>query len=224
MRHDQLARHLRPPRHLQRRRQRRAGTDADGDSLLPREPARPCEALVVRDLDDLVGEAHVHDRRHEAGADALQRVQPRSAAGQHGARLRLHRHHAQAGPARLQRLRAAGERAAGADAGDDRVHLAVGVVPDLLGGRAAMDRRVGGVAELVRDHRAGRLRQQFLRPRDRAAHALLARRQHQLRAQMAQHLAPLDRDQFRHGQDHPVAARRRRRRRARCRCCRRSAR
>ena len=44
----------------------------------------------------------------------------------------------------------AGDGAAGADAGDEDVDLAVGVAPDLLGGGVAVDLRVGRVLELLR--------------------------------------------------------------------------
>ncbi len=52
--------------------------------------------------------------------------------------------------ARLDHLADAGDGAAGADAGHQDVHLAVGVAPDLLGGGAAVDLRVGRVLELLR--------------------------------------------------------------------------
>ena len=42
-----------------------------------------------------------------------------------------------------------GDRAAGADTGDEDVDIAVGVRPDLFGGGLLVDRRVGGVGELV---------------------------------------------------------------------------
>ena len=44
----------------------------------------------------------------------------------------------------------AGDRAAGADAGDEDVDLAVGVAPDFLGRGLAVDLRVGRVLELLR--------------------------------------------------------------------------
>ena len=44
----------------------------------------------------------------------------------------------------------AGERAARADADDEHVDLAVGVVPDLLGRGQLVHQRVGGVVELAR--------------------------------------------------------------------------
>ena len=54
-----------------------------------------------------------------------------------------------AGLAALEHLAAAGDRAAGADAADEDVDLAVGVAPDLLGGRLAVDLGVGRVLELL---------------------------------------------------------------------------
>ena len=70
-----------------------------------------------------------------------------------------------------------------------------------------MDLGVGRVAELVGHDPARVLGQDRLGPGDRPLHPLLARRQHDLRAQEPQHLAALDRDRFRHGQDQPVPAR-----------------
>ena len=61
-----------------------------------------------------------------------------------------------AGLARLEHLADAGDGAAGADAGDDDVDLAVGVVPDLLGGGLAVDLGVGRVVELAGQDGAGR--------------------------------------------------------------------
>ena len=69
-----------------------------------------------------------------------------------------------------------------------------------------MDFGVRRVAELVRLHCPGRLRQQLVGARDCAAHALLARRQDQFGPEIGQHLPPLDRYRFRHGQDQAVAA------------------
>ena len=43
----------------------------------------------------------------------------------------------------------AGDGAAGADAGDEDVDLALGVAPDFLGGGGAVDGGVGGVVELL---------------------------------------------------------------------------
>ena len=108
--------------------------------------------------------------------------------------------------ARLQHLPDAGDGAAGADAGDEVVDIAAGVVPDFLGRGAAVNFGIGEVLELLRHHGIGRGAHQFLRGGDRALHALRCRRQDDFGAEERQHLAPLDRHRFRHHQLQPVAA------------------
>ena len=61
---------------------------------------------------------------------------------------RLDRDDQRLGAALLQHLADAGDRAAGADAGDEGADLAVGVAPDLLRGGAPVDLGVGRVGEL----------------------------------------------------------------------------
>ena len=61
----------------------------------------------------------------------------------------LHGDHLHARLALLEHLADARDGATGADAGHDDVDVAVGVGPDLLGGRAAVDLGVGGVGELA---------------------------------------------------------------------------
>ena len=75
---------------------------------------------------------------------------PFGAARQHRRGVRLDGDALEAGLARLDHLAHAGDGAAGADAGDQDVDLAVGVAPDLLGGGPAVDLRVGRVLELLR--------------------------------------------------------------------------
>ena len=111
--------------------------------------------------------------------------------------------------ARLQHLPDAGDGAAGADAGDEEIDIAAGVVPDFLRRGAAVNFGIGEVLELLRHHGIRRGAHQFFGGRDRALHALRCRRQHDLGAEEGQHLAPLDRHRFRHHQLQPVAARRR---------------
>ena len=69
----------------------------------------------------------------------------------------------------------AGDRAARADARDDDVHPAVRVAPDLLGRCLAMNLRVGGVGELLRDDAVRESAVQFLRLGDGALHPFGAR-------------------------------------------------
>src|SRR3546814_17315301 len=103
---------------------------------------------------DLVDQRGLEIVRHEAGADALDLVRAGLAAGEHGAVLGLDGNHPQPRLARLQRLADAGQRAAGADGGDDDVDTAGSDAPDLLSCGAEVDFRVGRVVALMRHHRA----------------------------------------------------------------------
>src|SRR6185312_4389860 len=92
----------------------------------------------------------------------------------------LDRDDADAGLARFQHLADASYGATSADTGDERIDRALGVVPNLFGSGAAVDGGVGGVGELLRDHRVLDLRGELFRPLDCPAHAGLALGQHQL--------------------------------------------
>ena len=156
---DGLARHLRPRADLDGGRDGGARRDADRDALDPGAAAghgrsRPRWRRVTT--------SSMTGGRGSAGTKPAPMpwilCGPGCAAGQHRAVLGLDRDHPDRRLARLQHLADAGDGAAGADAGDDDVDLAVGVVPDLLGGGAAVDLRVGRVLELLRDDRVGDLR------------------------------------------------------------------
>ena len=140
-----------------------------------RDQPRRVERGLIADDDDFVDHAAVEDGGNETGADALNLVRAGLPAGENGRILRFDRDDLHARLARLQNLADAGDRPAGADAGDDNIDLAVGVVPDFLGCRAAVDFRVGGVFELLRHHRAGRRLDDFLAPW-RSRPSCLARR------------------------------------------------
>ncbi len=154
--------------------------------------------------------------RHESRADALDLVRRRRQrlAGQRlgdDRRMRgFDRHRQNLLAARLLDVaRNAGQRAAGADAADEDIHLAVGVVPNLGPGGLFVNRGIGRIFELLHQQiLAGIGRGQFLGLGDRALHALGAGRQHQLRAERHQHLAPLHAHGIRHGEHAAVAARR----------------
>ena len=123
--------------------------------------------------------------------------------------FRLDRDHAHARLSRLQNLADSGDRAAGADAGDDEVDLAERVVPDFLRGGAAMDLRIGGIFELLRHDRARRRIDDLVRLGDRAFHALRGGGEDQFGPEQGEHLTPLDGHRFGHHQNQPVAASRR---------------
>ena len=101
----------------------------------------------------------------------------------------------------------AGNRAAGADAGDHGVDLACVSCQISSAVVRAVDRGVGGVAELVRLHRAGLVGEELSGPRDGAPHALLPRRKLNLGTEKARASCGARRTRSRHGEDQPVTAR-----------------
>src|SRR6202044_1612098 len=101
--------------------------------------------------DHLVVDLRVEDGGDEAGAQALELVRAGLAAGENRGAGRLDGDQLEGGLAGLDDLADARDGAARADAGDDDVDLAVGVLPYLLSGRPAVDGGVGGVRELLQD-------------------------------------------------------------------------
>ena len=162
---------------------------------------------MIADGDDFVDDAAIQNRRREACADALDLVRARLTAGQNLRILRLHRDNLDTRLALFQHLSNAGNRAPGADARDEEINLAFHVVPDFFGGGLAMNFRIGGVFELLRNDGARRRRRNLIRLGDGALHALRRRRQHEFGAEQGQHLAPLDRHGFGHHEDELIAAR-----------------
>eukprot|EP00964_Phaeocystis_antarctica_P049540 scaffold28733_cov75-Phaeocystis_antarctica.AAC.6 len=182
--HDGLALVLGAGGELLGRPDRRARGDAAHDALGHRERARGGAGVVVGHLHHLVDEAEVGVARHEARADALDLVRALVlAAREDGAAHRLERHELALGLERLDVLRAAGQRAARADAGDEDVDLAQGVRPDLRARGLAVDLGVVGVVELLEQlacSRGGRVLELGARARgsgsDRSSPALLVGR------------------------------------------------
>ena len=97
-----------------------------------------------------------------------------------------------------QRAAGAGDRAARADAGDEVVDLAVGVLPDLFAGRLLVDGGVRLVRKLRGEDGAVRRGHDLLRFVDGAAHSQRGFGQNKLRPESAQQRAPL----FGHGGGH----------------------
>ena len=143
---------------------------------------------------------------NEAGADALDRVRPRRAAGEDRRQGRLDREHLEARPFGLQHLGAGGDVAAGADAGDEDVDRRIAEVgEDFLRGGAAVDFEIGGIFELLRHPAVRRLVDQLLGAGDRALHALFLGRQVEARAIGQHQPPPLEAHALRHDQDQFVA-------------------
>ena len=124
----------------------RAGADADEQALLRRRAAGPLRGRGV-DLDDLVEDLGVEDVGDEVAPMPWILCGPGWPPLRIGA-PRLDGDDLHVGLAGLDHLADAGDGAAGADAGDEDVDLAVGVLPDLLGRRLAVDLGVGRVGEL----------------------------------------------------------------------------
>ena len=102
--------------------------------------------------------------------------------------------------------------AAGADAGDEDVHRAVGILPDLRARVGLVRRGVRGVDELAGDEAVRDLGGELIRLGDRALHALRALGEHELGAVRLHELAALDGHGLGHDDDDAIAARRRDRR------------
>src|SRR6478672_9809976 len=191
---DRLALVLLALGHLDGGRDGSARADADEQTLLGRGAPGP-----------LHGRLGVEDRRDEVGAEALDLVGAGLAAVEDRGLRRLDGDDLHTGLAGLKDLADTRDRAAGADAGDDDVDLAVGVLPDLLGGGLAVDLGVGLVGELAREHPAT-LGGDLFGLGDRALHAGGRVGQDELGAEGPQQRAALLAHRLRHRQDDLVAA------------------
>src|SRR5262249_24448638 len=109
------------------------------------------------------------------------------------------------GLARFDHFRYPGDGAAGADAGDENVHFAVGVLPDFFGRGLAMDLGVGGVLKVLRDEGLVVLLEKFFGLVHRAAHAVGGGGEDDLGAQGFKESAAFERHGFGHGEDELVA-------------------
>ncbi|MPM98441.1 hypothetical protein SDC9_145627 [bioreactor metagenome] len=107
----------------------------------------------------------------------------------------------------LQHFADTGHRAAGTDAGDEDIDLAVGVAPDFLRRRVAVDFRVGRVLELLRDEVFRIAVGQCPGLGDGAAHAFRTRRQNQFRPVGLEQQLALAAHRFGHGEGALDAAR-----------------
>jgi len=113
------------------------------------EQPRHQERVPVADRLDLVDDRLVERRRPDVLADALHQIGPAAAAGVDRA-LRVGADHPYPAAADLLEVLAhAADRAAGADAGDEVRHPAVGVPPDLRPGAGPVRGRVARVGVLV---------------------------------------------------------------------------
>ena len=164
------------------------------------------KSVVVLDGDDLVIDLGVEDVGHKTGADTLDLVRAGLTLREHRGSGGLDGDNLNLGVLLLEELAHAGHGTTGADAGDEDVDLAVGVIPDLGAGRGLVDGGVGGVHKLAGDNAVGGLLLQLLGLGDGALHALGAVGEHELCAVCLHKFAALDGHSLGHGDDHLVAA------------------
>ena len=122
------------------------------------------------------------------------------AAAQYGGGIWLDCHDFDIGFACLQDFAHAGYRAAGTYAGNENVHLAVGVAPYFFGGGFAVDFDVGLVVELARHEIGfGMFVHKCFGTRNRTAHAFRCWCQDQFRTEGAQQHTAFFTHAFGHG-------------------------
>ena len=110
---------------LRRRKDRRAGRNADEQALLPRQRAAGGKGVLIFHGEDLVIDGGVERLRHEARADALDLVRAGRALGQDRRTGRLNRNDAHVRVLRLQIFARARDGAAGADACNENIDGAI---------------------------------------------------------------------------------------------------
>lgn len=133
---------------------------------------RDLDGVVEGGIDDLVVDFRIEHLGHEIRSETLDLVRPGVSAGEDRGVFRFDADDPYPGFAFLEPVTHPGQCSAGADPGDEDVDRAVGVRPDLLGGRRRVDLRVGGVGELIGCHRVVGVGDDLLRLGHRAGHAL----------------------------------------------------
>src|SRR5918995_2034269 len=153
--HDDAVAGADPARPPPRRDDRRSGRATDEDALLARDPSCHAERISVGDPHVPIDRRRVERPRPEVLADTFGEVGV-DVAGEDGA-LGVGADDQDVRVLLLEVSGDAGDRATGADAGDERRDPPVGLPPDLRPGRRLVRRRVVFVEVLVRLERAGDL-------------------------------------------------------------------
>ena len=161
--------------------------------------------------DDLVIDPGVQHLGDKVGPDALDFMGTGLALGQQGGTGGLHGHHFGLGVLTLQVFPHAGHRAAGAHTGNEKIHLAVGILVDLRARGLKMGLGVGGVGELAGDEAAGDPGGQLPGLFHGPGHALGPLGEHQLRPVGLDQLAALHAHGVRHDDDELIPPGRRHR-------------
>ena len=195
----------------------RAAGDADEDTFFGGEAAGHFHRFFARDLFHLVDDAEVEGVGNKPGTDALNLVRSGfeflagAFLGDDRAFLRLDGDGLDfLALGVFDVARNTGDGAAGADARDEHVDRAVGVIPDFRTGGLFVNRGVCRILELLGHEIFGRVAVgDFFRLFDRALHAFGAGGQHEGRAKRGQYAAAFDAHRLGHGQGEFVPAGRR---------------
>ena len=126
-------------------------------------------------------------------------------AGQNGAVGRFDGDDAEIAFAGFEHFSDACECAACADAGNQNIDLAIGVIPDFFGGGTTVDFGVGGVAELLEHVGSGGGVYNFLGALDAARHAFGTGGEFEFGPIGSEHSAAFGAHGFGHGEDEAVA-------------------
>ena len=100
---------------------------------------------------------------------------------------------------RFKHLGDAGDGSARAHGRHQNIHLAIGVAPDLLGGREPVDLRIGRILKLLGNPGIGQVLMQVLGLLNGAFHPFGARREHQFGAQEGEQGTTFQAHRFGHG-------------------------
>lgn len=126
-----------------------AGGNAAEDTFTSAEFTGYADRVLQSRVQDFVVNVGVQDFRNKVGADSLDLVRTGRSTVEDRGVLGLDSDNLHAGLALLEDLANTCDGAAGAYASNKNVYFAIGVFPDFLGGRGAVDRRVGLVGELL---------------------------------------------------------------------------
>ena len=204
--HDQLARILRPLRHLNRRPSRRSATDPAENPFLRGHLPRHIGSVFVLHLHALVDNLHVQHIGNEPRANALNLVRTGLAAGKHCRSGGLNGNDFNNLPFRLLEVAGnAGNCPARTDARDKNVDFPIQVVPDLWAGRSVVNLGVGRILKLLGHKVLGVfLKECFCLP-DGSRHSLLAGGEHHERPKGLQYLPAFHAHGLGHGQNQFVS-------------------
>ena len=186
-----------------------ACADAHQDALGLAQHPGSFIRLLGGDAGDAVVNARIQHAGDEIGADALEAMGSRLAAGEQRGIGGLHGHDLHAFLLFLQVSARAGDGAAGAHASHEDVHFPIGILPDLGAGGTVMGGGVGRVIELVGDEAVGNRFRQLPGLLDGCGHTLAAGGQHQLGTVGAHEHPALQAHGVGHDDDGPVATSRR---------------